>query len=318
MPLYRIEVPIYSVIGPAARQTALATLGTFHERRGEQGVVNSRENFSAAWGRAFGQSTEQSWDGTVDPSIDGNLYGIQAGLDILGWEHDNGHRDIAGLFFGYSNLDADVKGQAVGWNGVNVGSLNLDTTSFGGYWTHIGPGGWYLDGVLMGSWFGGDATSDRGVGIDIDGTGFTASLEGGYPIPLSESWTIEPQAQIIWQNISLDDQSDAFSDVGFDNDDGFTGRLGFRMQGKYQTSAGLFQPYVKANLWHGFSTTDSVLFGPDAITTEGELTSLELGAGIVHDFTEKVSAFAVADYTFDVDGAEQKIFEGNIGLTVKW
>ncbi|WP_315975265.1 pertactin-like passenger domain-containing protein [Phyllobacterium zundukense] len=102
IPLYRVEVPVYSVVPPAARQTALATLGTFHERRGEQGVVNSRENFSAAWGRAFGQSTEQSWDGTVDPSIDGNLYGIQAGLDILGWEHDNGHRDIAGLFFGYS------------------------------------------------------------------------------------------------------------------------------------------------------------------------------------------------------------------------
>ncbi|CAN7473527.1 autotransporter outer membrane beta-barrel domain-containing protein [Phyllobacterium sp. LjRoot231] len=318
IPLYRVEVPVYSVVPPVARQSALATLGTFHERRGEQGVVNSRENFSAAWGRAFGQSTEQSWNGTVDPSIDGNLYGIQAGLDILGWEHDNGHRDIAGLFFGYSNLDADIKGQALGWNGLSVGSVNLDTTSFGGYWTHIGPGGWYLDGVLMGSWFGGDATSDRGVGIDIDGTGFTASLEGGYPIALSESWTIEPQAQLIWQNISLDDQSDAFSDVSFDNDDGFTGRLGFRMQGKYQTSAGLFQPYVKANLWHGFSTTDSVFFGPDAISTEGESTSLELGAGIVHDFTEKVSAFAVADYTFDVDGPEQKIFEGNIGLTVKW
>ncbi|HMF67369.1 MAG TPA: autotransporter domain-containing protein [Phyllobacterium sp.] len=318
IPLYRVEVPVYSVVPPAARQTALATLGTFHERRGEQGVVNPGGNFSAAWGRAFGQSNEQSWNGTVNPSIDGNLYGIQAGLDILGWEHDNGHRDIAGLFFGYSNLDADIKGQALGWDGLDVGSLNLDTTSFGGYWTHIGPGGWYLDGVLMGSWFGGDATSDRGVGIDIDGTGITASLEGGYPIALSQSWTIEPQAQLIWQHISLDDQSDAFSDVSFDNDDGFTGRLGFRVQGKYQTSAGLFQPYVKANLWHGFSTTDSVLFGSDAITTEGESTSLELGAGIVHEFTEKVSAFAVADYTFDVDGPEQKIFEGNIGLTVKW
>jgi type V secretory pathway adhesin AidA len=316
--LYRIEVPTYSVAGPAARQTALATLGTFHERRGVQGIVNPGENFSAAWGRAFGQSTEQSWEGTVDPSIDGNLYGIQAGLDVLGWEHDNGHRDIAGLFFGYSNLDADIKGQALGWNGLDVGTLNLDTTSFGGYWTHIGPGGWYLDAVLMGSWFGGDATSDRGVGIDVDGTGITASLEGGYPIVLSESWTIEPQAQLIWQNISLDDQSDAFSDVAFDNDDGFTGRLGMRIQGKYQTSAGLFQPYVKANLWHGFSTTDSVFFGPDAITTEGESTSLELGAGVVHEFTDKLSAYAVADYTFDVDGANQEIFEGNIGLSVKW
>lgn len=318
VPLYRVEVPTYSVVGPAARETALATLGTFHERRGEQGVVNPGGNFSAAWGRAFGQSTEQGWDGTVSPSIDGNLYGIQAGIDVLGWEHGNGHRDIAGLFFGYSSLDADIKGQALGWNGLDVGSLNLDTTSFGGYWTHIGPSGWYLDGVLMGSWFSGDATSDRNLGVDIDGSAITASLEGGYPVPLSESWTIEPQAQLIWQHLSLDDQSDEFSAVSFDNDDGIIGRLGFRVQGKYQTSSGLFQPYLKANLWHGFSSTDTVRFDSDAIETEGESTSLELGGGIVHDFTEKFSAFAIADYTFVLDGGNKEIFEGNIGVRVKW
>jgi autotransporter family porin len=222
------------------------------------------------------------------------------------------------LFFAYSNFDADIKGEAVGWNNLAVGSLNLDTTSFGGYWTHIGPSGWYLDGVLMGSWFSGDATSSRDVGIDIDGTGITASLEGGYPVALSQSWTLEPQAQLIWQHLSLDDQTDAFSDVGFDTDDGVTGRLGFRLQGKYETSSGLFQPYVKANIWHDFSGTDAVLFGPDAITTENESTSLELGGGITHDFTKKVSAFAVADYTFDLDGGSKKIFEGNVGLRVKW
>lgn len=90
------------------------------------------------------------------------------------------------------------------------------------------------------------------------------------------------------------------------------------MQGNYQTSSGLFQPYVKANIWHGFGGTDAILFDTDAITTENESTSLELGGGIVHDFSQSVSAFAVADYTFDVDGAEMEIFEGNIGLRVKW
>ncbi|ATU91718.1 autotransporter domain-containing protein [Phyllobacterium zundukense] len=318
IPLYRIEVPSYSVVPPVARETALATLGTFHERRGEQSVLTPGDNFSAAWGRVFGQSTEQSWSGTVSPSVDGNLYGFQAGLDFIRTESEGGHRNIAGLFFGYSNFNADIKGQAVGWNNLEVGKLDLDTTSFGGYWTHIGPSGWYLDAVLMGSWFGGDATSSRDVGIDTDGTGITASLEGGYPVALSQSWTLEPQAQLIWQHLSLDDQSDGFSDVSFDTDDGVTGRLGFRLQGKYQTSSGLFQPYVKANLWHNFGGTDAVLFGPDAITTESESTSLELGGGIVHDFSEKVSAFAVADYTFDLDGGNREIFEGNIGLTVKW
>lgn len=135
IPLYRIEVPIYSVVPPAVRETALATLGTFHERRGEQNIITSNSNFSAAWGRAFGQSTEQSWEGTVNPSVDGNLYGIQAGLDIVGHESNGGHYDLAGLFFGYSNFDADIKGEAVGWKNLQVGSMNVDTTSFGGYWT---------------------------------------------------------------------------------------------------------------------------------------------------------------------------------------
>ncbi|UGY08612.1 autotransporter family protein [Phyllobacterium pellucidum] len=318
IPLYRIEVPTYSVVPPAVRETALATLGTFHERRGEQSIATSNSNFSAGWGRAFGQSTDQSWNGTVNPSVDGHLYGIQAGLDILGHESNGGHYDMAGLFFGYSNFDADIKGEAVGWKNLQVGSMNVDTTSFGGYWTHIGPSGWYVDAVLMGSWFNGDSTSSRDIGVDIDGTGITASLEGGYPFALTQSWNIEPEAQLIWQHLSLDDQSDAFSDVSFDTDDGYIGRVGFRLQGKYETASGLFQPYLKANLWHNFSGTDSVLFGPDAINTDLESTSLELGAGVTHDFTKNVSAFAVADYTFDVDGPHQEIVEGNIGLRVKW
>ncbi|MBZ9654856.1 autotransporter family protein [Phyllobacterium lublinensis] len=318
IPLYRVEAATYTVVPPAVREAMLTTLGTFHERRGEQSITASVSNFSAAWGRAFGQSHEQSWSGTVDPSVDGNLYGFQLGLDMLGRESNGGHSDVAGLFFAYSNFNADVTGQAVGWNNVNVGSMDLDTTSFGGYWTHFGPSGWYLDGVVMGSWFGGDATSQRGVGIDLGGSGFTASLEGGYPVALSQSWTLEPQAQLIWQHLSLDDQSDAFSDIGFDSDEGFTGRLGFRLQGKYQTSSGLLQPYVKANLWHNFSGTDTVLFGSNAISTELESTSLEFGGGVTHDFTQNVSAFLVADYAFDVDGGNLEVFEGNIGLRVKW
>lgn len=46
--LYRVETPTYTVVPPVARQAALATLGTFHERRGEQGVLTPGENFSAA------------------------------------------------------------------------------------------------------------------------------------------------------------------------------------------------------------------------------------------------------------------------------
>jgi outer membrane autotransporter protein len=98
VPLYRIEVPTYSVIAPAARETVLSTLGTFHDRRGDQTIVNPHGDVSAAWLRAFGQSIEQTWAGTVSPSIDGQLHGIQGGLDLLDWEGSGGQRDVAGLW----------------------------------------------------------------------------------------------------------------------------------------------------------------------------------------------------------------------------
>jgi autotransporter family porin len=107
--------------------------------------------------------------------------------------------------------------------------------------------------------------------------------------------TLEPQAQLIWQHCRWTIERTGSRMYRL---------VGFRLQGKYQTSSGVFQPYVKANLWHGFGGTDAVLFNTDAITTESKSTSLELGGGIVHDFTKKVSAFAVADYTFDLDGSK--------------
>ena len=318
VPLYRIEVPTYSVALPAMRQTALATLSTFHERRGAQEVLMPGEIASAAWARVFGESIEQGWGGTVSPTMDGTIWGVQTGLDILRRESDSGHKDTLGVFYGYASLDADIKGQALGWNNLKTGKIDTDTHSAGAYWTHIGPTNWYVDAVIMGSWFDGTTRSDRGIGIDIDGDGVTASLEGGYPFTLSDNWVLEPQAQIIWQHISLDGQEDEFSSVSFDADDGWTGRVGARLQGNYQTSAGLFQPYLKANLWHAFSSSDTVRFDEDAIVTEGEATSLELGGGIVHSFNKTVSAFAVADYTFDVDGDKRDVFEGNIGLKLNW
>jgi autotransporter family porin len=132
IPLYRQEVPVYSAVPPVARETVLAALGTFHERRGEQSLLTPGADFSAAWGRVFGESRDQSWSGTVSPSVDGQLWGIRAGLDIISSETEGGHRNNAGLFFAYSNFDANIKGEAVGWNNLAVGSLNLDTTSFGG------------------------------------------------------------------------------------------------------------------------------------------------------------------------------------------
>lgn len=315
--LYRIEVPVYSALPPVAEHLAMTTLGTFHERRGEQSLLSNTE-LSPVWGRIFGQDTEMAWSGTVSPSFDGTLFGFQGGFDLVGRETASGQVDRAGLFVAYASMNGDVRGQALGQNNLSVGSIDLDGTSVGGYWTRIGQGGWYLDGVVMATFFGGNATSTRDTGIDIDGTGVTASLEGGYPIALAQGWTLEPQAQLVWQQLSLDDTTDRFSSVSFDTDGSVTGRLGARLQGETVFNGTALQPYLKANIWHDFGGTGHVNFDTTDISTEGRSTSFEFGGGLVAKITDKVSIFATGDYTSNLGGEKRRILEGNLGFSVKW
>ncbi|MEO5758811.1 MAG: autotransporter outer membrane beta-barrel domain-containing protein [Mesorhizobium sp.] len=315
--LYRIEVPVYSAVPPVAEHLAMTTLGTFHERRGEQSLLSDTD-LSPIWGRIFGQDAKMSWSGTVSPSFDGTLFGFQTGYDLFGRETASGGVDRAGLFLAYASTNGDVRGQALGQNDLAVGGIDLGGTSVGGYWTRTGASGWYLDGVLMGTFFSGSATSARDIGTDIRGTGITASLEGGYPTALTQGWTLEPQAQLVWQHLSLDDAQDRFSSASFDLDDTVTGRLGLRLQGETALNGIALQPYLKANIWHDFGGTDHVDFGATDISTEGRSTSFEFGGGIVAEVTDKVSLFATGDYTTNLGGDRRRILEGNLGLSLKW
>src|SRR3546814_19122238 len=65
---------------------ASATLGTFHERRGEQALLRGGGGaLPATWGRVFAENSEIKWDGDVAPSLDGALSGFQIGQDFAGF-----------------------------------------------------------------------------------------------------------------------------------------------------------------------------------------------------------------------------------------
>jgi hypothetical protein len=44
-----------------------------------------------------------------------------------------------------------VSGFALGSPNLAAGRLSINAYNAGGYWTHVEPGGWYTDAVLMGS-----------------------------------------------------------------------------------------------------------------------------------------------------------------------
>lgn len=319
IPLYRLEVPVYSVVIPAAQLMTLQALGTFHERQGEQSLLTETSAVPAGWGRVYGSNLQKSWSGTVAPSFDGSLQGFQIGHDLYASQTGEGQVQRFGLFVGHSHLQGDIDGFAEGFHDRRSGRVKLDGDHVGGYWTLTDPAGWYVDSVAMWSSLDGDNRSERGVKMDTEGHAVALSLEVGYPIPVSENWVIEPQAQVINQRIDLDDQSDGISDVSFDSQDYWTGRLGARLKGRYVAHNIPFEPYLRANAWRTFNGYDTVTYnGVDRIKSEHKSSSADVGAGIVAKLSSSVSVYGSVDYSTHLDTNELEGISGNLGLRMSW
>ncbi|RYE79663.1 MAG: autotransporter outer membrane beta-barrel domain-containing protein, partial [Hyphomicrobiales bacterium] len=250
--LYRPEVALYSPVAGLARTLGAATigrLGTLHERVGEQANLRDfggRSPYAnGAWARVFGERVQSRWSGDVDSRATGSLFGAQAGLDLIRTEpYAGGHRDHAGVYVAHSQYVAPrVSGFALGTQNLRVGRLELQGPGIGAYWTHFGPSGWYLDTVVQTNWFDVKAQSDHGASLNTDGRGWSASLESGHPVRFGAegAWQIEPQAQLLWQRVSLKPGSDTYSTVNWKEGDEVTGRLGARLQYSVSSAGTLWQ-----------------------------------------------------------------------------
>jgi outer membrane autotransporter protein len=283
----------------------------------------------SVWGRFFGQTVHHRYSAFADPRADGNLGGFQGGIDLLHGSLIAGHYERAGLYGAYGDVNADVNGlvtnpAATAYVLTHTGSMNLDAWSAGGYWTHVGPGGWYLDAVLQGTWYYGSA-STQFAKLNTDGTGFIASLEGGAPFSwpqLGPGFVIEPQGQILWQKVSFRHDYDGLGDVALGDTTGPSGRIGLRTKWTIVTAGGqVWQPYLRGNLWRDWGAEANTVFsGTDSVPLVNQATMLEFGGGLTGRINANVSVFANVDYEFAVGAADDKRngVRGAFGARYTW
>ena len=358
-PIIGPEIATYGVVQPIARQLGMTTLGTLHERIGDTSLNantgtpcpadgDTRDGIRrkapvkaptdclnagwgpSAWGRVLGQQIDNHYRAFADPRASGQLLGFQSGIDLWRGEWMPGHRDAAGIYVGYANANVDVSGlvtneAATGYVLRKTGGLNLDAWSGGAYWTHYGPGDWYLDAVAQATHYEG-AASTQFARLATTGFGFVSSLETGYPIRLpmfGPGFVLEPQAQIVWQHVSFDDANDGLGEVALGTTSGASGRIGLRGRWTIVSDSGqVWQPYVRANLWRDWGAQATTTFsGVDLVPLLEQATRLQLGGGLSVRMNANVSLYANADYQFavgDTDGGRRDGIRGAAGVRYTW
>jgi outer membrane autotransporter protein len=327
----------YGVVQPIARQMGTTILGTLHERIGDtltDGDASASGPVPSAWGRVFVQQVNNGYQAFAAPSATGQILGVQAGLDIWHGSIFPGQRDTAGVYFAFGNANLSVDGlvtnpEDAAYVRMRTGWLHLNAYSVGGYWTHYGSDGWYLDAVVQHTLYRGNSEaqfSDFNLisRLPTDGTGIITSLEGGYPfaVDLGTQFILEPQAQLMWQQASFNLANDGLETVGLGATSGITGRLGVRAKWTINDQDGeVWQPYARFNIWQNWGGRAATDFGGSAtlVPLVEQATWGEVAGGVTFKTNDGFGLFAQAGYQFALtDHTSISGFNGSFGPRFTW
>lgn len=327
------EIATYSVVQPTARQLGLQSIATMHERNGNTVQASPYPApdgaMQSSWGRVYGQSVSNHYLAFADPRAHGDIFGAQVGVDAWHSETADNHQDTAGFYVAYTRANLSVDGlvanpAAFAYDRVRTGDAHMKAYAFAGYWTHVGPGNGYLDGILQGTHYTGDARTENAV-LSTPGNGFAASLEGGLPFVLADRsvFTIEPQMQVIWQRITFDQRNDGEGPGSPGTTTGTTGRLGVRSQWTLGGNARtVWQPYARLDLWHDWGGRSVTDYGADKVPLRQGASRLELQSGFTASFGGALAVYGQLGYQKAVGstdrGGQRRAVAGSLGVRYRW
>lgn len=322
IPTYRSEVPLFAALPMQLRQGNLAMAGNLHQRVGDEDLADGAPaGQRRAWARLISTDIDVRQNGPVAPSSEGRMNGLQTGVDLYA---DAAWR--AGLYIGQIDGTMDVHGFARGVQDLPVGNSDLRNQYLGGYLTYQNASGLYADAVLQGTRHRYTTQPLTGASVEGKGSGGLASVEVGQSFALSAHWKIEPQVQLVYQDLSLDDTRLSGATVQQHSDSSWLLRAGVRAKGELGTSAGMLQPYARLNFYRSGGGQDVVRFvgpaGSTDIASGADATWGEVAAGLTMTLSPTVSLYGEAGQLFSVGGGSDATvrsdLQGSAGIRMRW
>jgi outer membrane autotransporter protein len=281
------QVAAYRVLPTAALMYGAALSDDLHRRLGETdypatpGTAPALPPLTSTQAETFVRL--KGWTGNFSgndgrPGFNQDIWFVQAGLgvvtpNVLG-QGDRLHLDAV-----VSQGGSDVTVTS------NHAKLQFAVTSIGGTATYQVPKGGYVDAVLLGNFYSGVrfSTDTQAQTANTTGTGVTASVESGYPIPVGLGVVVEPRTSITYQSVSF---------AGFDDADGvifhqqdtrsLVGRVGARVLRSYDIAGSTparLAPFVSVDFTNDFLNPGKENLGGVNFSTSPLGTAMRVGGG---------------------------------------
>ena len=326
-PIYIMAQPVsaYVLMPKVNMEMGYSTVGTLHERRGENRIFDL-ENMSAdkgqIWTRIYGSGLNEN--GTDRFQYEGNLYGLQIGHDFKINKDKNGNDHLLGGYISYNRANTDFFDEYRAENGKisdskYTGKGKSESISLGITKTKYTPKGSYYDLVGQVSYLQNKYNSRDDYSAKQNGFGLLLSGEAGKSFNISKNgnWSVEPQAQLIYQYLNTKSFNDGLRNVDQDNRNGLRGRAGVRLayngdNGNSRTNS----YYAVANVWHDFTKYDSKYtnIGSDKITEKLGTTWGEIGLGAQAPLGQKSNLYVDTRYEHSFNNSNRSGYKGTIGF----
>ncbi len=330
-PLYQAGAPVYEAY--ASMLQSFNELETLQQRVGNRswtaGMIETGALPEAAgaksgiWGRIVGRHADMnSRFSTTAADFDVDTWQLQAGADQQLYSGEAG-KLVGGLSARYGTIAGDVTSV------FGNGSVSSTGYGLGGSLTWYGSSGFYLDAQANLTWYDSalaSSTAATSLVSDNGGFGYAIGVEAGQQVALNQNWSITPQAQLTYSDVSYDGFTDAFgAAVSLAEGDDLTIRLG--LSADYQDAwidetgdTSRLHAYGIANLYYDVlpdSRTD--LAGVELVNTQDNLWG---GLGIGGTYSWGDDKYAVHGQagvnTSLVNFGSSYSFAGTAGLTVKF
>nr|WP_306268830.1 autotransporter outer membrane beta-barrel domain-containing protein [Pararhizobium sp. IMCC3301] len=278
---------------------------------------------SAVWARI--EAGHQRID--PDSSTTSSYYTIdqwqmKGGVEGLVLGDAGGNALIAGLTAHFGASQTSVNSP------FGNGSIDLTGYGVGATMTWYRENGLYLDGQGQYSWYEGDLSSGilGELSDDLQGTGYSLSIEAGQRMEIGNGRVITPQAQLVWASVEFDDFSGPFGEtVELEDGDNLKGRVGISTEYErmWQAANGdnrRSNLYTLANLHYQFIEETRVEVSSTQLSSAADRLSGELGVGGSYVWGNgQYSLYSEASAATSLENpGNSNRFKGNVGIRMKW